>query len=183
MKNLLDFENHMLDLKEKKGEQWIAKAVGEKPGALRKQMGIKKDEELTKGEVQAEITKLKKQDTDPDKPGAQLPPAKAKKYKRLNLAKTLMGLKEDHQESDNYMFFANISNIKRMCEEILEMSPQEVDALLSDGHGWATDHIATSKDDVEEVYNFLHSSEEMGDHEKMGMAETPELVISDNENC
>ena len=183
MKNLLNFENHMNHLKEKKGEQWIAKAVGEHPGELKKQMGVGKDETLTKGEVQAEITKLKNQDTDPDKPGAQLPPAKAKKYKRLNLAKTLMGLKESHEESENYMFFANISNIKRMCEEILQMDPQEVDATLSDGHGWATDHIATSKDDVEEVYNFLHSSGETEDHLKIDVQETPELVIADNENC
>jgi hypothetical protein len=29
-----------------------------------------------------------------------------------------------------------------------------VDMILSDGHDWANDHIATSKDDVEEVKNF-----------------------------
>ena len=29
------------------------------------------------------------------------------------------------------------------------------DGILASGHDWAEDHIATSKDDVEEVYNFL----------------------------
>ena len=64
-------------------------------------------------------------------------------------------ISENHNETENYMFFANISNIKRMCEEILEMDPSMVDSTLTDGHGWAVDHIATSKDDVEEVGGFL----------------------------
>ena len=82
---------------------------------------------------------------------------------------------EGHSEMQNYMFFANISNIRRMCEEILKMEPNKIDSLLDDGHAWATDHIATSKDDVEEVYGFLKSSMEMH-HDEEGM-------ISDGENC
>ena len=35
------------------------------------------------------------------------------------------------------------------------LDPAMVDMVLSDGHDWANDHIATSKDDVEEVKNFL----------------------------
>ena len=37
----------------------------------------------------------------------------------------------------------------------MEMDKDTVDEILSNGHDWASDHIATSKDDVEEVYNFL----------------------------
>ena len=37
------------------------------------------------------------------------------------------------------------------------MEKDKVDQILNDGHGWAVDHIATSKDDVEEVYNFLNN--------------------------
>lgn len=55
----------------------------------------------------------------------------------------------------NYMFFSNLRQIKDMCEKILAKSEKEVDGLLDDGHAWAVDHIATSKDDVEEVYNWL----------------------------
>jgi hypothetical protein len=79
---------------------------------------------------------------------------------------TFKKVNESHEESDNYMFFANVGNIKRMCEEILSMDKEFVDSLLSDGHGWATDHIATSKDDVEEVYQFLNSV--VKGHEKKG---------------
>ena len=42
-----------------------------------------------------------------------------------------------------------------MVDEICEMDPVEVDTILSNGHGWAIDHITTSKDDVEEAYHFL----------------------------
>jgi hypothetical protein len=167
-------------------KNWIAGAVEGTKGKLRKQMGLEKGETLTKSMVQKEITKLKGQDTDPETPGAQLPPAKAKKYKRLNLAKTLMKLGEDHGETNNYMFFGNLMNIKRMCEELLKMDPKVLDQILSDGHGWATDHIATSKDDVEEVYNFIQSEmmckDEEGEFHGSGM-EDEKGLISDGENC
>jgi len=37
----------------------------------------------------------------------------------------------------------------------MAMDEERVDKILSNGHDWASDHIATSKDDMEEVYNFL----------------------------
>lgn len=35
------------------------------------------------------------------------------------------------------------------------MNPDKVDELLRDGHAWAVDHMATAKEDVEQVYSFL----------------------------
>ena len=61
----------------------------------------------------------------------------------------------DHSDTNNYMFFQNLKTIKKMVDAMLQMDPHEVDAMLSDGHGWAVDHVTTSKDDVEEVFNFL----------------------------
>lgn len=68
---------------------------------------------------------------------------------------------KEHQEQQNYMFFGNLKTIKRLVDEMLEMDEAEVDQILTNGHNWALDHIATSKDDVEEVFNFLagHSEE------------------------
>lgn len=169
MENLKPFENHLKELGEKK-EAWIAKAVGKNKGALRSQLGLDKDEKVTKGLLNQEIGDLKKQDTDPDKEGTQLPPTKAKKLKRLNPAKNLLSLKEHEAETDNYMFFANVENICRMCKEILEMDRNSVDSILSDGHGWAVDHIATSKDDVEEVFNFLSTHDAPGSAEGTGVS-------------
>lgn len=150
MKHLRRFE----ETSEKKSEKWIADAI-KKPGALRKQMGKKGEEKISKSEIADEISKLRKKDKDKEKSGIQgLSKKDLTKYRRLNLAKTLKSLKE-HQETENYMFFANVENICRMCREILDMEASEVDEILSDGHNWAVDHIATSKDDVEEVFNFL----------------------------
>lgn len=60
------------------------------------------------------------------------------------------------EETKNYMFFSNLRNIKEKVDAMLAMDQAKVDALITDGHDWASDHIATSKDDVEEVYNWLN---------------------------
>jgi hypothetical protein len=69
---------------------------------------------------------------------------------------------KENAETQNYMFFGNLKTIKRLVDEMLEMDEKEVDSILTNGHNWAVDHIATSKDDVEEVFNFLagNNSEE-----------------------
>jgi len=70
------------------------------------------------------------------------------------IIESLKDLSED-KRSDNYMFFQNIKTICDAAKDIMEMDKDTVDEILSNGHDWASDHIATSKDDVEEVYNFL----------------------------
>jgi len=60
-----------------------------------------------------------------------------------------------NEDKDNYMFFQNLKTIRDAVDEMLSLDPSMVDMVLSDGHDWANDHIATSKDDVEEVKNFL----------------------------
>ena len=59
------------------------------------------------------------------------------------------------EELNRYMFFQNLESIKTMVDEILKMDKKMVDSILADGHDWANDHITTSKDDIEEVHNFL----------------------------
>jgi hypothetical protein len=71
---------------------------------------------------------------------------------------------KEHGETSNYMFFGNLKTIKRLVDEMLEMDEAKVDAMLLDGHNWAVDHIATSKDDVEEVFNFLAGHDNDIDH-------------------
>ena len=58
-------------------------------------------------------------------------------------------------ELKHYMFFSNLKAIKAAVDEMLAMDPREVDAMLGEGHDWAADHVATSKDDVEEVLGWL----------------------------
>lgn len=62
---------------------------------------------------------------------------------------------EGHDHKNNYMFFQHLHTIKDAIEDIMKMDPDKVDAMLSNGHNWALDHMATSVDDIEEVYHFL----------------------------
>lgn len=84
----------------------------------------------------------------------KLPGLDLSKFKKLDSAKNSKILEENH-ELENYMFFANLENMQRMIRELLKMDKSKVDSILCNGHNWAADHIATSKDDIEEVYNFL----------------------------
>ena len=171
-----DFES----FNEKK--KWIKDAI-KNPGALKKQLG-KEDEKLTKKEIQEEIDKLKAKDKDKKKPGTQLNKADATKKRRLELAKTLSSLKEGHDGGvQNYMFFGNLKTIKRLVDEMLEMDEAQVDAMLTNGHNWALDHIATSKDDVEEVFNFLAGhSEEHHEEKPLGGPESSHTVHDNMRN-
>jgi hypothetical protein len=74
-------------------------------------------------------------------------------------------------KADHYMFFENLKIIKNGVEELMKMDKDKIEALLSNGHDWANDHIATSKDDVEEVHNFF----------KTKMSSMNEKMLSDKQ--
>jgi hypothetical protein len=68
------------------------------------------------------------------------------------------GVGEGYDESiKHYMFFQNLHTIKHYIDEILALPAETVDAMLSDGHDWAADHVSTSKDDIEEVASWIRS--------------------------
>ena len=148
MDKLQSFES----FNEEKKDKWIQDAI-KKPGALKKSLGKDKDEKITKTEIEKELSKLKAKDKDKKKPGTQLDKKDATKKRRLELAKTLKSIKENHEEG-NYMFFSNLETIKRLVDKLLEMDKSEIDTMLNE-HDWASDHITSSKDDIEEVFNFI----------------------------
>ena len=67
----------------------------------------------------------------------------------------------EHSDEQYYMFFQNLASIKHYIDEIMKYDPSDIDALLRGGHDWAADHIATSKDDIGEVAEWIRN--EMGD--------------------
>jgi hypothetical protein len=171
MKHINQFESFE-KISEEKGEKWIQDAI-KKPGSLRKKLNKKGEEKISKGEITDEISKLKKKDKDPKKSGVQgLSKKDLTKLRQLNLAKTLKGMKESH-DHENYMFFTNLENIKRMAEEILAMDHNEMDQKLTDGHDWATDHISVANENLEHVYNFF-LNDESDEHEHHMMEEDEE---------
>ena len=101
------------------------------------------------------------------------------KGEEKRVKKTAEKLKKSMNEDlNNYMFFQNLETIKQMVDELLELDEKMVDSILASGHDWAEDHIATSKDDIEEVHNFLMAEKVVG---PVGMdeAETSDLKIGD----
>ena len=60
------------------------------------------------------------------------------------------------QEVADYMFFSNLQQIKRQCELLLELDPQQIDHILNDGgHDWADDHVTEAKNNMDQVFDFL----------------------------
>lgn len=61
------------------------------------------------------------------------------------------------EKHKNYMFFANLENIVRFCEDIMDMDEHEIDELLTNGHDWAEDHVAAALENIQQVYDWVYS--------------------------
>ena len=61
----------------------------------------------------------------------------------------------NEQEQTNYMFFSNLTQIKRQCEMMLEMDPNQIDEIIQNGHDWADDHISEAKTNIDQVFDFF----------------------------
>ena len=113
----------------------------------------KKDKTGLSFALAANLEKYGKPQTPKDAKSTHFTKGEEKRVK-----KTAEKLKKSIKENvEHYMFFENLKIIKAAVDEMLEMDEAMVDQILSDGHNWAEDHMATSKDDVEEVFNFLKS--------------------------
>jgi len=88
------------------------------------------------------------------------------------------------QKNERYMFFQNLEQIKRECEELLSMDENEVESILESGHDWAQDHIATAKESIDQVYDFIinemNGDEDMDDSD--GMIEESEITEKKKKN-
>ena len=80
-------------------------------------------------------------------------------------------LKEQEQESANYMFFSNLKQIARQCKMLLEIDPEMIDQILLDGHDWADDHVTEAKVNMDQVFDFMMNEkrkmEQYVDYEEM----------------
>jgi len=71
---------------------------------------------------------------------------------------------QEQPETDRYMFFSNLEQIHRQTGILLEKDPNMISEILDNGHDWAQDHISTSKESIDQVFDFL-MNEENGDDE------------------
>ena len=71
-------------------------------------------------------------------------------------------------ESNRYMFFSNLEQMKRQCEILLNMDKSVIENILENGHDWAQDHISEAKNNMDQVFDFLMNEtdeEDMDDSE------------------
>ena len=59
------------------------------------------------------------------------------------------------QETQRYMFFSNLQQMRRQCDLLLDLDKQMVESILENGHDWAQDHIAEAKNNMDQVFDFL----------------------------
>lgn len=61
----------------------------------------------------------------------------------------------EEQAMDRYMFWNNLEQIHRQTGILLEQNKDELHNILENGHDWAQDHIATAKESIDQVFDFL----------------------------
>jgi len=89
-----------------------------------------------------------------------------KKVVRMNESELSQIIKKilSEQESERYMFFSNLEQMRRQCDLLLDLDRDMVEEILSNGHDWAQDHIAEAKNNLDQVFDFL-----MNETKKEGM--------------
>jgi len=70
----------------------------------------------------------------------------------------------NEQESNRYMFFSNLQQMRRQCDLLLDLDESMVEEILENGHDWAQDHISEAKNNIDQVFDFL-----MNESKKSGM--------------
>ena len=71
------------------------------------------------------------------------------------------------QESERYMFFSNLEQMKRQCEMLLDLDKSQIEGILDNGHDWAQDHISEAKNNMDQVFDFLMNEINGGEEETM----------------
>jgi len=62
------------------------------------------------------------------------------------------------EQMDRYMFFSNLEQIRDQANELLKYDRNKVEQLLDDGHDWAQDHVASSTESIDQVYDFMKNN-------------------------
>ena len=74
------------------------------------------------------------------------------KLTESDLTRIVKRLIKENEEDGLYMIKSSLINIKDRCEDMLEMIES---GDLTNMDEWAKDHITTSRDDIEEVHNWI----------------------------
>jgi len=88
---------------------------------------------------------------------------------------------QEGTENDRYMFFSNLEQIHRQMGILLEKDPEMIHSILENGHDWAQDHIATAKESIDQVFDFIMNEENDGSDEDFEMIMNEDLEFDEEE--
>jgi septation ring formation regulator EzrA len=77
------------------------------------------------------------------------------KLKESQLIDLIREKLNEQRETENYMFFGNLEQIKRQIDKLMSLPKDVVDNILQNGHDWADDHISKAKENIDHVYEFM----------------------------
>ena len=81
-----------------------------------------------------------------------------------NLDSIIRRVIKEEKDSQRYMFFSNLEQMRRQCDLLLNLDHDMVESILDNGHDWAQDHISEAKNNMDQVFDFL-----MNETKKDGM--------------
>jgi sugar-specific transcriptional regulator TrmB len=64
-------------------------------------------------------------------------------------------INEANHETENYMTFSNLQQMKRQIDMLMELDENVIDEIIQNGHDWADDHISVAKENIDQVFDFL----------------------------
>ena len=84
------------------------------------------------------------------------------------------------EKEGGYMFIQDIQTMHGQLSKIIKlMQDEKMQQAVRDmmqEHEWAVNHLATSKDDIEEVFNFIMNS--VNDYETVNRYEDEDFIIT-----
>jgi hypothetical protein len=81
-----------------------------------------------------------------------------------NLDSIIRRVIKEEKDSQRYMFFSNLEQMRRQCDLLLDFDRSMVESILDNGHDWAQDHISEAKNNMDQVFDFM-----MNESKKDGM--------------
>jgi len=93
-----------------------------------------------------------------------------------NLDRLIKKVLREEKESQRYMFFSNLEQMKRQCEILLDMDHKEIESILDNGHDWAQDHISEAKNNMDQVFDFIMNEVNGEGDDSYGKEDDDEMI-------
>ena len=94
-----------------------------------------------------------------------------------NLVKKIL----NEQKGERYMFFSNLEQIRRQCDILLKMDENMIESILDNGHDWAQDHISESKNNMDQVFDFLMNETKKDDMDSSMDIDDEDMVMMEGD--